>query len=1195
MDNCLQINLLFATDVVEEGIHVPNCSCVVRFDLPKTVRSYIQSRGRARQNGSLFITMLERNNYKQREQLFNIIRSEHSMAETAMKRDCDGCILRAFNFREANAYYVECTGASVTADSSVSLVHQYCEKLPGDKYYTPKPSFQFLFEGGSYECRLTLPPSAAFQTITGPSSRNSHLAKQIVCLEACKKLHQMGALDDHLLPCIEGHEQGDSKLQNNASDAGAGTTKRKELHDTIHISALSATWMDNPLGASFHGYRIGFACNIASQLYSGFVLLTESKLDDDVAETNVDLYLLSNKIVKSSVSSCGQVSLDANQIERAMGFQELMFNGLFGKLLIGSKAERKFLLHEDKKLLWNPAYLYLILPLEPSSSCNSESWSINWKGIDSCMAAIEFLKKSAWLSVENQVNTKKSIPCANVSQHSEFTETDVIYLANKSSTVEDLKETVVMAIHTGRMYTVSDVLVDSSAGSPFDGNADKKCNYTSFSDYFYKKYGIVLDHPGQPLLLLKQSHCAYNLLVDFSGGDSSKVVPGKPKSHVHMPPELLISIDVPMSVLKACYLIPSLMHRLESLALASQLRGQIAYNLPNVHIGSSLILEALTTLRCCETFSMERLELLGDSVLKYAMSCYLFLKYPEKHEGQLSARRSWAVCNATLHKRGTDRKLQGYIRDDAFEPRRWTAPGQLSVNPVPCAHGVDTLEVPLLSKYQTSNEKVMVGKQCDKGHRWMVSKTIADCVEALIGAYYVAGGLTAALHVMKWFGIEADIERSCLDEAIDRASLLSCTPKADEIRALEAKIQYEFFSKGLLLEAITHASEQESSVGYCYQRLEFLGDSVLDVLITQHLYRTHIDIDPGELTDLRSASVNNENFAQVAVRRNLYQHLQHCSGLLLGQVTDYVKMLSGDENSGKSLPGRKGPKALGDLVESIAGAVLIDAKLNLEEVWKVFEPLLSPIVTPENLELPPLRELNELCDSLGYFIKETLINDGDMVHAELRVQLKDVLIIGEGVDRTKKTAKGQAALHLLKTLQSRGITYARSASKGRKQEVINDGECKVFSIVAEDKVVSEVDSAQHSSKKKLKTSHSPVFGSKQKEVCPSGDIPVIAPINMQKGGPRSNLYELCKRLQWPMPTFQSTENKSRSPIQFEEGSEKRQSFCSFTSKISLHIPTLGTIEVTGEQRADKKRSQDSAAHLLLLELARRGILAIASA
>jgi len=58
---------------------------------------------------------------------------------------------------------------------------------------------------------------------------------------------------------------------------------------------------------------------------------------------------------------------------------------------------------------------------------------------------------------------------------------------------------------------------------------------------------------------------------------------------------------------------------------------------------------------------MERLELLGDSVLKYVVSCHLFLKYPKKHEGQLSARRSLAVCNSTLHKLAIDRKLQVFF------------------------------------------------------------------------------------------------------------------------------------------------------------------------------------------------------------------------------------------------------------------------------------------------------------------------------------------------------------------------------------------------------------------------------------------------------------------------------------------------------------------------------------------------------
>nr|XP_023904971.1 mannosyl-oligosaccharide glucosidase GCS1-like [Quercus suber] len=95
-------------------------------------------------------------------------------------------------------------------------------------------------------------------------------------------------------------------------------------------------------------------------------------------------------------------------------------------------------------------------------------------------------------------------------------------------------------------------------------------------------------------------------------------------------------------------------------------------------------------------------------------------------------------------------------------------------------------------------------------------------------------------------------------------------------------------------------------------------------------------------------------------------------------------------------------KALVDMVESIAGAILLDTKLNLNEVWRIYKPLLSPIVTPDKLELHPFRKLNELCASRGYFIKENFIKKGDMVHAELSLQLKDVLFIGEGYEGGKK-------------------------------------------------------------------------------------------------------------------------------------------------------------------------------------------------
>ncbi|XP_011019322.1 PREDICTED: endoribonuclease Dicer homolog 3 [Populus euphratica] len=86
---------------------------------------------------------------------------------------------------------------------------------------------------------------------------------------------------------------------------------------------------------------------------------------------------------------------------------------------------------------------------------------------------------------------------------------------------------------------------------------------------------------------------------------------------------------------------------------------------------------------------------------------------------------------------------------------------------------------------------------------------------------------------------------------------------------------------------------------------------------------------------------------------------------------------------------------------------------------------------------------------------------------------------------------------------------------------------------------------------------------------------------MKKGGPRSALYDLCKKVQWPMPTFDTTETKSRNAIEFGEGPQKRKGFDSHVSKIILKMLSFGVVECEGEARADKKTSYDSAGLVML--------------
>ncbi|KAK1314457.1 hypothetical protein QJS10_CPA06g01908 [Acorus calamus] len=368
-----EVNLLFTTDVAEEGIHVPNCSCVIRFDLPKTVRSYVQSRGRARQVGSNYFIMLERGNKNHRDLMFDLLRSKNSMFDTSAKRNSDTCIPRLCTEELSDVYCVKSTGAIVTLNSSISVIRKYCDMLPKDKYFKPKPILHCSSCGGYFEWTLSLPPNAAFQTMVGPPDSNSHIAKQLVCLNACKKLHEMGALDDRLRPIVEERCEIIANVQHkeSSSSSGAGTTKRKELHGTVTAHALSGTWAHKDDGVTFQAYKINFTCDQPEKKYSAFVLLIEDTLHDDVASTEIDLHLVSVKV------------------KQAMSYQELFFNGLFGRLFVGSNKSREFILKDNNQTLWTSANTYLLLPLESTSL---PRLAINWNGIQACASAVHLLR-----------------------------------------------------------------------------------------------------------------------------------------------------------------------------------------------------------------------------------------------------------------------------------------------------------------------------------------------------------------------------------------------------------------------------------------------------------------------------------------------------------------------------------------------------------------------------------------------------------------------------------------------------------------------------------------------------------------------------------------------------------------------------------------------------------------------------------
>lgn len=305
-------------------------------------------------------------------------------------------------------------------------------------------------------------------------------------------------------------------------------------------------------------------------------------------------------------------------------------------------------------------------------------------------------------------------------------------------------------------------------------------------------------------------------------------------------------------------------------------------------------MEALTAASCQETFCYERAELLGDAYLKWVVSRFLFLKYPQKHEGQLTRMRQQMVSNMVLYQYALSKGLQSYIQADRFAPSRWAAPGVLPVFDEDTKDGESSLfdqersisKIERMDCHTDGYEDEMEDGELESdssSYRVLSSKTLADVVEALIGVYYVEGGKNAANHLMKWIGIQIEFDPDTMDCTRKPFNVPDSILRSVDFDALEGALNMKFKDRGLLVESITHASRPSSGVS-CYQRLEFVGDAVLDHLITRHLFFTYTNLPPGRLTDLRAAAVNNENFARVAVKHNLHVHLRHGSSALEKQV-----------------------------------------------------------------------------------------------------------------------------------------------------------------------------------------------------------------------------------------------------------------------------------------------------------------------
>ncbi|MGH3385446.1 MAG: ribonuclease III [Nocardioidaceae bacterium] len=213
----------------------------------------------------------------------------------------------------------------------------------------------------------------------------------------------------------------------------------------------------------------------------------------------------------------------------------------------------------------------------------------------------------------------------------------------------------------------------------------------------------------------------------------------------------------------------------------------------------------------------------------------------------------------------------------------------------------------------------------------------------------------------------------------------------------------------LLERALTHRSYAYENGGLpTNERLEFLGDSVLGVVVTETLYRIHPDLSEGRLAKLRAAVVNARALAEV--------------GRTLG-LGSYVRLGRGEDSTG----GRDKASILSDTVEAVIGAVFVDQGYVVagDVVHRLFDPVIAA-ASEMGAGLDWKTSLQELTANASLGVPEYLIDEDGPDHEKVftaRVRVADG-VYGRGTGRSKKEAEQQAAETAYRALQQ-SVTVER--------------------------------------------------------------------------------------------------------------------------------------------------------------------------
>lgn len=465
-----------------------------------------------------------------------------------------------------------------------------------------------------------------------------------------------------------------------------------------------------------------------------------------------------------------------------------------------------------------------------------------------------------------------------------------------------------------------------------------------------------------------------------------------------------------VDVVATAYLLPSIIHRIEQNLIALD-----ACKLLQLDIQPDLALQAFTkdsdnqdeeqgkeSIQAFEPINFqpgmgdnyERLEFLGDSFLKMATTISVFTLIPNKDEFDYHCERMVMICNQNLFNiaLGDSIKLQEYIRSKSFERGAW---------------------YPVL-KLEYGKTHLQTLKQTDE-HR-LADKSIADVCEALIGAAYMTtrktNDFTMAIQavtrlvnnkrhpMMKWEDYYAAYKMPDWQAKPASAAELDMAKKIEDVTG------YKFEKPRGLRSAFRHPSRPyEFDKVPTYQRLEFLGDALFDMVCVDWLFHVAPDKGPQWLTEHKMAMVSNQFLGCLAVSLGFHRFILHNQPMLRTQIHEYVTEIDdarrvaedAAEAAGKPrsefsrdywIEVRPPPKCIPDVLEAYLGAVFVDSQYDYAMIQRFFTNFVLPYFS--DLRIYDTFANKHPVTFATQFIHERFGCHGCGLHAE-EIQIRDEL------------------------------------------------------------------------------------------------------------------------------------------------------------------------------------------------------------